>query len=189
MPREIERRYLLCGSPVLGSSEVSAGYIIDQGYFEDEAGAVVRIRARLALPMIAAFDVSSAVAWSASAVALRPGEGDDARVQCFETRKSGAGLVREEIERQIDAAAFRTLWPRTQGRRLSKMRRACVLGDLVWEIDTFLDRRLALAEVELAHESDSPALPPWLLEVLVREVTGEPAFANSELARHTQAPG
>ena len=110
-----------------------------------------------------------------------------------ETRKSGAGLVREEQERRLDRDEFDRLWPRTEGRRLNK-ERVSVVGsgaDEYWVIDRFLDRPLVLAEIEFRSReaAEHIALPPWLVDSLVREVTGEPAFASSELACHDGVPG
>ena len=54
---------------------------------------------------------------------------------------------------------------------------------LTWEIDEFVDRELVLAEVEL-KSADEPIQPPeWLRPYLVREVTGEDAYVNLNLAR------
>ena len=56
-------------------------------------------------------------------------------------------------------------------------------GDHTWEVDQFLDRDLVLAEVELAGPEDAVPPPEWLAPYVVREVTGEPEFANAALAR------
>ena len=56
-------------------------------------------------------------------------------------------------------------------------------GDLLWEIDRFRDRRLVLAEVELPAEDTPVEIPEWIGAVLVREVTGDPAYVNLNLAR------
>lgn len=50
-----------------------------------------------------------------------------------------------------------------------------------WEVDEFLDDNagLILAEIELESVRDRPPLPPWL----GREVTRDPHFAGSNLAR------
>jgi len=46
-------------------------------------------------------------------------------------------------------------------------------GELVWEIDEFLDRPLWLAEIELPSADTEVRVPEWLAEYVVREVTGE----------------
>lgn len=62
-------------------------------------------------------------------------------------------------------------------------RRYCVdEGEWTWEVDEFLDRELTLAEVELEAVNQYVPIPPWLDRVMVREVTGEPAYLNLTLA-------
>jgi CYTH domain-containing protein len=101
------------------------------------------------------------------------------------TAKSGSGLVRREIEREIDAAAFEAAWPETAGRRIEKTRwRVSEPDGLVWEIDRFERLDLVLAEVEVADEAAAAGVvvPEWLAAVVVREVTSEPLFTNAEIA-------
>ncbi|HET8623403.1 MAG TPA: CHAD domain-containing protein [Gemmatimonadales bacterium] len=100
----------------------------------------------------------------------------------FRTVKAGAGLERLEVEEATSAEVFDGIWPLTDGRRVRKRRYRIPAGDLVWEIDQFLDRDLVLAEVELPA-TDTPVVPPeWLQPYLVREVTGEPEYENRHLA-------
>ena len=76
------------------------------------------------------------------------------------------------------------MWQLTQGRRLHKRRYSIrESDDLVWEVDEFLDRDLVLAEIELATEDTLFELPPWLQDVLDREVTDEPEYSNARLAQ------
>jgi CHAD domain-containing protein/CYTH domain-containing protein len=100
----------------------------------------------------------------------------------FRTVKSGSGLERIELEEATSPEVFEGLWPLTSGRRVRKRRYRVPTGDLVWEIDEFLNRDLVLAEVELAAP-DTPVVPPdWLQPYLVREVTGEAEYENRHLA-------
>jgi CYTH domain-containing protein len=100
----------------------------------------------------------------------------------FRTVKAGAGLDRLEVEEATSAEVFDGIWPLTDGRRVRKRRYRIPAGDLIWEIDQFLDRDLVLAEVELAAV-DTPVVPPeWLQPYLVREVTGEAEYENRHLA-------
>lgn len=99
------------------------------------------------------------------------------------TVKLGAGVARIEVEEECSAEVFRTLWSLTEGRRLRKRRYPIAEGELVWEIDEFLDRELWLAEVELPREDANVELPAWLAPYVVRDVTGEPAYVNANLAR------
>jgi CYTH domain-containing protein len=57
-----------------------------------------------------------------------------------------------------------------------------------WEVDKYAGHLEGLftAEVELPSEDVAAALPAALVAVLDREVTGEPAYVNSNLAK--QAP-
>jgi CYTH domain-containing protein len=99
------------------------------------------------------------------------------------TVKMGAGVRRAQLEEEADPDLFRSLWPLTEGRRLTKRRYRVSDGGLVWEIDEFTDRELVLAEVELPAPEVVPELPEWLATYVVREVTEEPEYLNVNLAR------
>jgi adenylate cyclase len=124
---------------------------------------------------------------------LKPGETDtegrlrrtlypDGRRVFRHTVKSGHGLVRTEVEREISEEEFDRLWPATAGRRLSKLRHVVDHGGFTWEIDRFLDLDLVLAEVELPDPDAEAPVPAWLAPLVVREVTEEPEYRNFELA-------
>jgi adenylate cyclase len=100
------------------------------------------------------------------------------------TVKRGAGLVREETERAIDAGEFERWWPHTAGRRVRKTRFRVREGGLVWEIDQFHDLPLVMLEVELPDVSSRAALPLWASSLVVREVTEDPRYRNAALAMH-----
>ncbi len=99
------------------------------------------------------------------------------------TVKVGSGLVRAEYEEEVAPSVFERLWPETAGARVRKRRYHVLDGELVWEVDEFLDRELWLAEIELPSADTEVAIPDWLEPYLEREVTGEPGFANLALAR------
>lgn len=101
----------------------------------------------------------------------------------FRTVKLGSGLTRIELEEEASAQLFEQLWPLTEGRRVHKRRYGVPEGDLLWEIDEFLDRELLLAEVELPSPDTVVTLPAWLEAVVEREVTGDAAYVNVNLAR------
>jgi len=101
----------------------------------------------------------------------------------FRTVKLGSGLTRLEIEEEASPQVFEQLWPLTEGRRVHKRRYGVPEGDLLWEIDEFLDRELLLAEVELPNPDTKVTVPPWLESVVEREVTGEATYVNVNLAR------
>jgi len=103
----------------------------------------------------------------------------------FRTVKLGSGMARHEYEEETTRRIFETMWPLTEGRRVTK-RRYYVREEgsaRVWEIDDFTDRTLVLAEVELRDEDEEVVVPDWLAPYLVREVTGEGTYQNSRLAK------
>ncbi len=149
---EIERKYLLRGLPMLPDNATVSE--IEQGYVPG-----TRVLERLRRVRTAT---------------------DDTRY--YRTIKVGDGLIRTEIEDEVDAELFDRMWPVTEGRRISK-RRYVVKGPArTWEIDEFLDRDLVLAEVELTNADDTVALPDWLASAVVQDVTGEIEYANATLA-------
>ena len=101
----------------------------------------------------------------------------------YRTVKRGTGISRLEVEDETSKELFDSLWPLTEGRRVRKKRYKVSDGPLVWEIDEFTDRHLALAEVELDSEDTVVKLPGWLEGFVVREVTGEKEYLNRTLAR------
>jgi CYTH domain-containing protein len=107
----------------------------------------------------------------------------DGGVRCTRTVKDGRGVARIELEEEIAAELFERLWPLTMGRRVTKERHPVRDGALTWEVDRFTDRDLVLAEVELTDAEARPELPAWLAPYVEREVTGEDAYVNVNLAR------
>lgn len=110
---------------------------------------------------------------------VRDGSGE----RWYRTVKTGRGVVRVELEEEIERGLFDALWPLTEGRRLEKRRYLVPEGDLLWEVDAFTDRPLVLAEVELPNEAFEPTIPHWLRPFLLRDVTGEVEYLNATLAR------
>jgi CYTH domain-containing protein/8-oxo-dGTP pyrophosphatase MutT (NUDIX family) len=98
------------------------------------------------------------------------------------TVKGGAGLVRTEEELDLDPETFARLWPLTRGRRVEKVRHRIPAGAVTIELDRYAGRHqgLLVAEVEFDSEDAAAAWDPpdWLGE----DVTGDPAFANANLA-------
>lgn len=150
--REIERKFLLARMPRLPKGAVRTD--IAQGYLP---GARLQERVRR--------------------VRRR---GEPARY--YRTVKLGTGISRVEVEEEADEATFRRLWPLTKGRRVRKLRFRVADGDLTWEIDRFRGRDLVLAEIELPSEDHEVVLPDWLRDHVVRDVTGEDAYVNVNLA-------
>ncbi len=150
---EIERKFLLRALPPL-AGRVSESLEIEQGWLPGD-----RLRERVRV--------------------IR--EAGEARyLRCL---KLGRGERRFELEEATSQEVFSGLWPLTRGCRLHKRRHRVPEGELVWEVDEFLDRELALAEVELPAVGHPLELPAWLEPLVVREVTGEAGFSGSELGR------
>ena len=108
-------------------------------------------------------------------------------VELVRTVKEGSGLTRLEVEEIVTPEVFARFWPLTEGRRLRKRRYRVADGDLIWEIDEFLDRDLVLAEVELPEALTDVQIPGWLQPHVGREVTEEPAYSNFRLASDNPA--
>jgi adenylate cyclase len=102
--------------------------------------------------------------------------------RCSLTVKDAGDLARPEVELPLSGRECDTLWPLTNRRRVVKTRVVHPLeGRLVAEIDRFEDRALVLVEVEFAIvEQARGFVPP---EWFGREVTGDPAYKNRNLAR------
>ena len=102
----------------------------------------------------------------------------------YRTIKSGVGIDKLEVEEEIDRTFFETVWPLTRGHRVEKRRYAVPEGDVVWEVDEFVDRSgLWLAEVELKSVSQRVVVPEWLAGYVAREVTDDGAYTNAALAK------
>ena len=94
------------------------------------------------------------------------------------------GLIRVERERELTPAEFRDLLAQADGeRRPIEKERWCVpWAGHTLEIDLFPfweDR--AYCEIELRSPEDDVSLPDWL--TVIREVTDDPRYTNSALAR------
>lgn len=151
---EIERKYLLSGLPPV--AEEAPFVEIEQGYLPGEE-LIERLRV------------------------VRDEHGE----RLYRSVKVGTGLSRIELEEPTSPDLFYAMWPFTSGRRVSKRRHLVhdVNNALTWEVDNFTDRDLVLAEVELESEGQDVELPDWLVPYVLREVTGESAYLNFELAR------
>jgi CHAD domain-containing protein/CYTH domain-containing protein len=77
----------------------------------------------------------------------------------YRTVKAGSGLQRIEVEEETTKEVFKKLFGLTRGRRIRKRRYLVHDHGHTWEIDRFLDRKLVIAEVELA-DPDTPVQLP-----------------------------
>jgi adenylate cyclase len=109
----------------------------------------------------------------------------DGRVEHRLTRKRRLrAFAFHEEEQRIDAAHYEALLLQADPERrpVRKIRHVVPHGHQVLEIDVFeTPPGLVLVEVELAHDDEHVELPGWLGEW--REVTGDPAYLNANLAR------
>jgi adenylate cyclase len=104
------------------------------------------------------------------------------------TIKGGTGEVRVEEELELGRERFDSLWPLTEGRRVSKTRHLIPDGERTIELDLYrgeLDG-LATAEVEFLSEADADRYSPpdWF----GREVTGDERYLNESLATAGRPP-
>ena len=93
---------------------------------------------------------------------------------------------REENESEISAAEYDELLKSADpARHMIKKTRYCVpVGGLTAEIDIFRDMGgLAVCEVELPSEDADFILPDFI--TVLREVTDDPRFTNSAMAKET----
>jgi CYTH domain-containing protein len=157
---EIERKYLLSSAP-LDDELAQLGatpHLIEQVYLRSEDGWVRRVR-------------KVEVAGGTRYVATR--------------KREVVGIVREEHEQELDAAAYdRCLTEADPARRaIRKVRHVFPFAGHVMELDVFSEPPgLVLLEIELEDAADEPELPPTLRDRLVREVSLESAYMNYEIA-------
>lgn len=92
------------------------------------------------------------------------------------------GVERQEFEYLIPLPDAQVLLAELSGNVVEKTRHEVTVEGRVWEIDEFSgeNQGLIVAEIELAHASEAFERPEWLGE----EVSGDPRYYNSELARH-----
>jgi len=157
LPMEIERKYLLHGLPP--EAAMAPSVLIEQGWLP---GTVLRERLR------------RSIAADGSATYTR-------------TIKLGQIGARIEVEEPTEPSLFNALWPQTVEARIRKRRHLVRDGSHTWEVDVFLDRDLVLAEIELRDTADVVTLPAWLAPFVVRDVTHDPAYLNSVMARRDLA--
>jgi len=156
---EIERKFILPASPDLERAPlVSASRVaIEQTYLAGLDDASERVRL------------------------TRDESGAERYFHTVKRRVSA--LTREETEREIDHAEYLDLWRRRDPERgtIRKTRYRFPYEDRLFELDVFDDPAgLVLLEVELPSEDAQVELPPF---TGLREVTGDDAYSNAELAR------
>lgn len=96
------------------------------------------------------------------------------------------GAVRDEWEYEIPVSDAEEMAQRLAGGwSIDKVRHIVPYGGFVWEVDVFNGKHsgLILAEVELPSIDSEVTLPPFVST----EVTGDPAYYNSTLAKQTSS--
>ena len=90
------------------------------------------------------------------------------------------GITRAEFEYPIPATDARELLGMCLPSVIDKTRHRIEHHGHVWEVDVFHGENdgLVIAEVELADESETPQLPPWL----GMEVSDDARYLNTNLA-------
>ncbi len=100
------------------------------------------------------------------------------------TIKHGGGLVRVEEEIALDSRQADALWELTEGRRVQKSRRRMLVDGHDVEVDAYAGALDGLVVAEIEFEDEQAAndfqAPAWF----GRELTGDPGFANRNLAVH-----
>jgi adenylate cyclase len=91
-------------------------------------------------------------------------------------------LARPEFEYAIPVADVQGILPLCGSLIVAKTRYKIPFKDLIWEVDEFVgaNQGLVLAEVELQSPDQPVSLPEWV----GAEVSEDPRYFNSYLARH-----
>ncbi|MEA2370407.1 MAG: adenylate cyclase [Solirubrobacteraceae bacterium] len=179
---EIERKFLV--SEVPGDLASHPSESIEQGYIVVEGSAEVRVRRR-GRP---AWSGQGAAGVGPGSAETGPGSAETGRDAPKPRRteltiKSGGGRVRVEEEFEIDERRSASLWPLSEGRRVSKTRyRLPGGGGLTIEVDVYTGdlSGLVTAEVEFHSEAASDEFEPP--EWFGRELTEDHRYSNRSLA-------
>jgi adenylate cyclase len=153
MPKEIERKFLLASGA--WRSLVARRRLMSQGYIANTGRVSVRVR------------VSDGEAW-------------------LNIKHGGLEPVRDEYEYPIPLDHARALLESVAEQPIvEKTRHWVPYAGVEWEIDEFHGQNegLIVAEIELTHEQQRFARPPWL----GKEVTRQSRYYNVSLVRHPYA--
>jgi CYTH domain-containing protein len=100
----------------------------------------------------------------------------------YKTAKDGEGKIRTETEIPITNEEFYSIWPKTLGARIEKIRYQIPHGRRIIELDNYRGnlRGLFRAEIEFKNEAESLTFEPplWLGE----EVTEDIGYTDYSLA-------
>ena len=96
-------------------------------------------------------------------------------------KKYVSHMVCEEIENEVTQNEYEEAEKKAVSEIL-KLRYEIKHGDLVWQIDSFVNIKMVLAEVELPSEDYEFEIPKQIEDAIVTEVTGVDGFSNESLA-------
>lgn len=100
--------------------------------------------------------------------------------------KGNGNISRDEWEVEIPEWIFKTLWPKTQGRRMEKTRYSIPHHELTIEVDEYHGDLTELVTLECEFPREEAAhnfvLPAWAASAV--EVTNDNAYKNKNLAVH-----
>ncbi|RZS99082.1 CYTH domain-containing protein [Aquimarina brevivitae] len=93
-----------------------------------------------------------------------------------------SGTTRFEWEKPIEIVEAESLLLLCEPGTIEKVRYEIAIANHIFEVDVFKGDNigLILAEIELTNENETFHKPNWLGQ----EVTGDPKYYNSQLARH-----
>lgn len=189
MANEIERKFLVQLPIEWPGEEVVSAVVIDQGYLT-QRGADVEVRLRRAREITAETAGSPAPASKTGAHGVTKVWKMTVKVSLGD---ASSALEREEIEVSLGEEEFERLWPRTERRRIKKVRTSRFLlkpdGETLEAcLDDFRDALsgLAMVEVEFGSKEEAAAyVPPPFFG---KEVTGDPRYRNDSLADADRPP-
>lgn len=100
------------------------------------------------------------------------------------TIKGDGTLTRDEWEEEIPKWVFETLWPKTEGKRVEKIRYTVDLCENILEIDEYCGQLAGLFTLEIEFKTETDAkcfgLPQWLN--IVGDITADKRYKNKNLA-------
>jgi adenylate cyclase len=105
--------------------------------------------------------------------------------ECWRAIKTGKGIERIEAQERISAELWKKLDAICGPKCIFKTRWCVKEGDLIWEIDEFIDKNhgLILAEIEIPKADYDLKIPAWLQPYVVKEVTEDPSYLNINLVK------
>jgi len=101
-------------------------------------------------------------------------------------KPNSAGDIRFEWEKEILEPEATQLFGLCLGQTIEKTRHLVLFQSHCFEVDVFSGNHkgLVIAEIELRSAEEKVALPPWI----GKEVTGDPRYYNSSLAKDGLKP-